>query len=146
MYQYTCEQCKAIYKAPQLSYMLYGEFLMRSINGNMIYLNALSDFVFNEVHHLLRELFFKENLSDSKYSDLLHDVFGVACDSDSDGNEYSINNNPNCPECGCNKSSFWEELDPPEFIDLPIPTVTHNNWIKLTKTEKLHILNEAIGR
>jgi hypothetical protein len=142
--KYTCKRCETTYKTPGLSLNSYGEFLMRSIGGSFVYLDAISDPVFAEMDELLREVCNSKKLNESQYSGLLKNFFGLACDLDSEGNEYGIKNRPICPNCGFNEPSFWDEVYPYEFVDMNVPIVTHNRWEKLTKLEKLNLLRKAI--
>jgi hypothetical protein len=145
IFVYTCKDCLTSYQAPELSLNSYGEFLMRSVNGQVVYLNALSDPVFEEMNELLHEVCEQNSLDEFQYADLIHNIFGLACDLDSEGNEYSTDNQPNCPNCGCNDPSSWDEVYPPELIELNLPIVTHNRWLKLTKFEKLNLVSYAIN-
>lgn len=145
LFKYTCKKCGAIYKAPELSFDSYGEFLMRSVAGETVYLNAISDPVYDEVDKLLHELLNEKKFNSFQYANLLQTIFGVACDKDSKGNRYDIKNKPKCNNCRFQEPSYWEATEPPEFIELNIPEVEHNKWSELTKAEKLDILKKAIG-
>jgi hypothetical protein len=144
MYEYICKRCNISYKTPGLSLNSYGEFLMRSIGGSFVYLDAISDPVFAELEELIREVCTSKKLNESQYSDLIQSLFGLTCDLDPEDNEYSIMNRPICPNCGFNEPSCWDEVYPYEFVDMNVPVVTHNHWEKLTKLEKLNLLRKAI--
>jgi hypothetical protein len=144
LFKYTCKQCEEIYKAPEVSFDSYGEFLMRSPSGEVTYLNAMSDATYREVDDLLKRLHGLQGLSSVKLASIQRKVFGVACDTDSHGDRYSIEIKPICKTCGSENPSYWEATEPPEFIDSDIPEVSHNDWLQLDESEKLKLLDKAV--
>lgn len=144
LFKYTCKQCDAIYKAPEMSFDSYGEFLMRSPSGEVVYLNAMSDSTYVEVDELLKSIPSLQGISPAQFAKIQKKVFGVACDTDSKGNRYGIDTKPICPFCGNQVPFYWEATEPPEFIDMVFPEVTHNDWLQLGKAEKLDILRGAV--
>lgn len=144
LFKYTCKQCGAIYKAPELSFDSYGEFLMRSPSGEVVHLNAMSDPAYAEVDELLKRLPNMQGKSPVQLAKIQRKVFGVACDTDSQGNRYSIETKPICQSCGNQEPSYWEATEPPEFVDIDITEVTHNDWLQLEESEKLELLERAV--
>lgn len=142
-YVYGCEDCGKKFKSPEII-SNYGEFLMRSEKGNIAYLSALDDKVFNEfadklhAHPLLCTL---ERIEQSK---ILHRIFGLACDLSSDGTRYEITNKPVCAYCGKKHILTWGPPNPPEYIDLDIKCITHDKWNNLSDTDKLFFIDKEV--
>lgn len=144
LFKYTCNQCGATYKAPELSFDSYGQFLMRSPAGETVYLNALSDHAYTEVDKLLKTFPNLQKLSPTRLAKIQKNIFGVACDVDSHGNRYSIENRPICASCGNNEPSYWEATEPPEHVNVDFPAVTHQAWEALTEPEKITLLKKDL--
>lgn len=62
---------------------------MRSIKGNVVYLDAISDPVFAEMEELIHEICNQKARNESLEADLIHSLFGLTYDLDPDDNEYS---------------------------------------------------------
>lgn len=58
LYIYNCQNWGNAFKSPELAGDPYGEFLMRSASGEIVYLSAFNDSVFQEV----KDFFEKSNL------------------------------------------------------------------------------------
>ena len=145
LFRYTCANCSEKFTAPEIGHALYGEFLMRSVSGDTVHLNGITDSVYAEVGDLLDRLPIIKGLDDFQKADTLMKVFGVACDLDSLNARYGIMNEPKCPNCGETKSSYWESTEPPEYIELDFQVPTHIRWSKLTIAEKKGLLVDAIS-
>jgi len=144
LYKYTCKSCKCEFKAPELGFDSYGEFLLRSSSGETVYMNAMSDAVYQEVDELLKRQPVNQGVSAVKLADILRSVFGVACDDDYQGQRFSITAKPKCPACGCVESSYWVATEPPEYTNIDFPNVTHNEWLKLTESQKQKLISDSI--
>lgn len=132
-YIYASAGCKI--KAPQVLEYSYGEFLLRKRNGSAIrYLNALEDNAYGEVKKIVRE-----NFSDDKFelTDLVQIAFGpAACDADTDGKPFEMNLWPYCENCKNEQPSSWQMTDPPEFVEMNIPSVEHYLWNSLNLDQR----------
>ena len=145
LFEYTCQPCHTHFKAPEVMPDSYGEFLMRSESGDTVFLNALEDPVYQEVDDILACLLSGQSVSAVKRASLLRKVFGVACDTDVQGYRYGINTSPLCPHCGSIHMEGWEATEPPEFVDLDLPQVSHCKWIALNPAEKALCLKQALA-
>lgn len=144
LFKYTCQACGAIYKAPEISSDSYGEFLMRSSTGEVVHLNAMSDPAYAEVDELLKRLPDLQGKSPVQLAKIQRKIFGAACDTDSQGDRYSIEAKPICQSCGNPNPSYWEATEPPEFVELDMPEVTHNDWFRLDEAKKIKVLESCL--
>ncbi|WP_431822661.1 hypothetical protein [Burkholderia sp. F1] len=132
-----CSACGNDFLAPSLGDGAYGEFLLWSENGKVVYLNAFEDQTFKEVDNLLC-LHSKTSALDSlDRAKILHKIYGkLACDRDESGSIFSIEASPPCPVCGSQAIASWESINPAEVVDLELSNVTHFYWNSLTFDEK----------
>jgi hypothetical protein len=136
--RFVCGRCKTEFEAPLLGEMSYGEFLLWSSRGSVAYLNALADPIFAEVRRLLDSRFQAANIDSLVMADMLQGMFGpMACDPDDHGAPFMMNVKPPCPNCGADKPSSWDFVDPPKFLESEISHVSHNAWNALSADEKL---------
>ncbi|MCA9046418.1 MAG: hypothetical protein KDA69_18980 [Planctomycetaceae bacterium] len=145
MFRYHCGSCGHWYASPVIGGSPYGEFLLRSESGETRYLNATLDHTFREVREFIENDPRATTLNQFKLSDLLHDVYGIACDKDSLGNEFRIGLKARCTHCDQRNITEWESVEPPEFVELEIPAVTHESWMKLDESEKQSRVSAAIN-
>jgi hypothetical protein len=138
LFFYICKVCGTRFKSPEITD--YGEFLLRSDHGELAYLNAIEDDVFNKVGDFLeQDPSYKGNERD--VMKVLHNNFGLTCDPAKDGSLFQITNNPKCPECHNVSYSSHGETNPPEIVDIDVKQVTHHNWQKITPERQQLILN-----
>ncbi len=140
LFKFICGNCKCNFKSPKLCSSSYGEFLLRSESGEIVYLNAIEDPVYREVEFLLKQLPQLQGKSTVVLATLLRKVFSVACDSDGLGHSFSIDTNPVCPSCGSRNIPYWEATEPPEHIEYELLPATHIQWFSLSEPEKLNLL------
>lgn len=142
--KYDCSHCGTIFKSLDSP---YGEFVLISEAGELAFMRAYDDLVFNEFRKLIRENKLVSELDDLSRSDLLHNIFGIACDPAPDGSLYQISRKPMCPNCNTSEySCCWGPTH--EFVelsDLNIPIISHNHWNKLTNQQKKDLIEEAIN-
>lgn len=145
--KYTCGSCGSVFDAPALTEGAYGEFLLWSREGRMRYLNAFVDPTLKEVDNLLRDCKALEGSSPLERSKFLHRLYGrVACDPDVQGAPFDIDAYPPCPSCHSSKVISWEFKDPPEFVDVDVPIVTHHIWSSLLDGQKEELLCTELGK
>jgi hypothetical protein len=146
LYNYLCKGCGNSFKAPQVPPHSYGAFLMRSLSGETRYLDGLNDEVYDDVDNLLKELLQGQGVSDYQRSEILARVFGVACDPDAQGRLFSLKIGPQCPDCASVEMDSWEGTEPPEYLELDFPKVSHVHWQSLSRVEKLQHLAQAVAQ
>jgi hypothetical protein len=129
IYYYICKACGTEFKSPEVNN--YGEFLLRSENGELAYLNAIEDRVFNTISKILK-LTPKYKGNEIDKVKILHKNFGFTCDRAKDGTFFQITNNPKCPNCNCSEYSSYGVTSPPENVNLDLEKVTHNFWESLS--------------
>lgn len=144
LYVYNCGNCGNAFKLPEFSGDLYGEFLMRSATGEIVYLSSFTDAVFQEVEELFDKNKVLEDMDKMTRAKIFHKVFGVVCDPASDNSNYQIGRDPLCPNCRSNTSLSWHPTNPPELIDIQVSSATHNEWNKLNGARKREILDNEI--
>ena len=144
MLNYQCEPLGHRFRMPDLQFNNYGKFLLRNEAGkSLAYLNAFRDPTFVEVADLLKQMPGTRHLSSGQRTDVLHRVYGaVACDPDVDGRSLRIGQRPHCPICSSTVMRCWDEVVPVEFIELNVPSVTHDGWRGLTEAGRV----EAVQR
>ena len=145
-YIYQCDACKNKFRAPELLGNPYGEFLLRSLCGEMRYLNAINSVVFSDAGKIVDQLLEKTQITDLGKAKVLHEIFGLACDLASDNTEFKICGNPICPQCHSNDMYSWIDVSHQEIVDIDVPDVTHEHWNKLSYSEKQFQINEAVEK
>lgn len=142
--RYRCGTCGKWFEAPEISELGYGEFLLRSIGGEMRYLDANLDRVFTEVDKLIGMDGRVHLLNQFQRADILHDVFGVACDPDLHGYELRITEKAPCSHCNQRKVAEFESVEPVTYVDMDVPPVTHDQWNRLSDSEKRTLVRQAL--
>lgn len=144
LFNYRCAECNTVMKAPGLPDMAYGEFIMFNSSGESVYLNAFQDPIFDEFEVLFKEK--SKNFDVINKKNAIHvfqTIFSITCDPSSDGSRYSITTFPSCKNCGSKNIASWGPTNPPEYMD-DIKRPTHDEWNKLSNTEKKIKVKEAI--
>jgi len=141
---YVCGNCRSRFRAPELLGG-YGSVLLRSEGRGR---ETLVDFfddggVMAELTRLAKRLPLVSGLTDRRLGELAQYLFGKTVDPDDDGSRYGIGVPPRCPVCGSNRMDWWEATEPPEFVELEVPSVTHKRWQALSEKEKLDELEIA---
>lgn len=141
---YTCANCANVFDAPSLGEGTYGEFLLWSKSGHIAHLNAFEDSSYKEVSNFLEQSPKVHRLQPLEKAKVLRHVYGgVACDPDVNGLPFVIDAMPPCPKCGDQQMSSWTFRNPPEIVDVPIPSVTHIRWNALIDSEKQNLVEIA---
>jgi hypothetical protein len=143
-FRYHCGACGQWFESPAIGGFAYGEFLLRSESGEMRHLNANLDPTFDEVDRLIRNDPRAAKLDKFRRADVLNYVFGITCDKDSLGNEFRIGLEARCLRCDERDIIEWESVEPPKYIDLEVPAVTHEAWSTLQETEKQSLISSAL--
>lgn len=143
LFLFTCVPHGHRFEAPNLPSGGYGTFLLRSLNGELAVLFAIDSTEYAEVAEMIRREC--PNLDDLEGARTLRRVFGVACDPAPDGSPFSIEGKPPCPICGVTPMTDWESIDPPRYVEMLVPPVTHHHWHLLTTSERMATVREAIS-
>lgn len=146
LYIYHCKECSCQFKAPEVSSVSYGEFLLRSKKaGIMRYLNALEDPAYKELYGLLKLNPRMLNQKQLQQANILKELYGpTVCDPDQYGNAFEIGLSPVCPRCGSQNMDHWEATDPLELYVETIPDVTHVAWDLMSEKEKEKIVDRKL--
>lgn len=145
MYKYTCKNCGNVFKAPELPGQHYGEFLLRTDQGEVAYLMAITSKPFNDFSMMLDEDPRLRNYSAGERGTILRAIFGAACDPAPDGNQYAIGRFPPCPKCHSDKMASWIDVYPYEVVHNDVPPITTNKWDGSTIDEKRLLVDHALG-
>lgn len=147
LYRYRCGDCGVWFEHHEIAPSAYGEFLLRNdINNSERYLNGICDSTYEEVDEILRSETRIKALNDLDRAEILQLVFGIACDPDSNGARFDMERKPRCSHCGSRNIDYWEATEPPRYIDLEIPQVTHIKWDGLTRDEKFRAVSDELDR
>jgi hypothetical protein len=146
--KYSCYACGNQFKAAELAGGAYGDFLLRNAaSGEMRYLGALSDRTYDEVDEILLKSADCAGQGVHERAKILREIYGaVAGDSDVNGNFYELGRHPRCPSCSASTVGFVESVEPPEFIDVDIPPVTHSSWNALSLAEKTAVVSGRLTK
>lgn len=145
LFEYECAFCHAKYKEPMYppGGFSYGEFMLRNNKNQLLYLNAMEDPTFLEVSNLVKKNPRLNGLKESEKSEVFQRVVGRAYDSDE--GEYGIGVSPMCSVCGSTDVESYQEVIPPEFINISVPVATSEKWQKLADVEKKKLIDEWIN-
>jgi hypothetical protein len=145
--KFKCENCKVEFKAPQIKTGAYAEFLLRSQGlASVAYLDAMEDKTYDEVDKLLKCNSRLTGKSANILAGILRKSYGaIACDPDASGNIYQIGASPVCPSCKSQIMEYWEVIEPPEFVESIIPSVTHKAWSLLNDDEKTEKVDQVLS-
>ena len=144
---YVCSICSNEFDAPELPSGSYGDFLLRNVAGEVAYLNGLDDPTYEKVSQLFARDPSTSTLGTFERAGLLQKIYGeVACDADSVAAPFHIGAKPKCPRCGSQEMSSWMEKEPPEFLDLDVPPVTHKRWNLLGEQAKIERVRQAADK
>jgi len=146
LFNYRCGECNTVTKAPGLSDMGYGEFIMFNRTGSSVYLNSFQDSIFGEFETLFTEIRKNFNeINEKNVANIFQTIFSITCDPSPDGSRYSITEFPLCKKCGSKKMASWGPAKPCEFTgDMKSPV--HEEWSRLSAAEKRQKVEEAIER
>lgn len=143
LYIYQCAHCGNKFKVPELLGEPYGEFILRSANGEMRYLFAIESKEFLEVGNIVDELLSDNTISELGKAQVLHQIFGIACDPAPDKSEFKICGDPVCPSCQSNNMYSWEPAFSSEVDD---ENVYQFPWNKFDYSKKKILIREAVER
>lgn len=147
LFEFKCGKCGTTFKRPKAIFGSYGEFILYSRNlGELAYLNALEDRTYDEVHGLIAASPRVRGMQQNAIAKALRQTFGnIACDFDSEGNPFQIGLFPTCPSCGSQNPNYWQETDPPEFVNVTIAPVTHQHWYSFSSKEKEYEVDKVLN-
>ena len=146
LYRYGCDTCSEWFTLPDICVFAYGEFLLKTNDSSEFrYLNANRDAVFSEVDHILSGADSYCSMDSFEQAKVLHAIFGVACDHSSNGERFESGALPNCKTCG-GRVNKWEAVEPPTFVDIDVPEVSHSAWSTLDDSMKREIVFKALNR
>lgn len=146
IYQYVCANGHT-FSAPSLGDGAYGEFLLWSSNGQMVYLNAFEDPTFKATEAALQRLPSASSLQPVARTRILQTIYGPAvCDPDEHGSPFRMDQMCPCPTCGTQRMSSWEPKKPAEVVDIAVKPVTHASWAELSDSERDHRIENALDQ
>jgi hypothetical protein len=133
---YDCAGCGATFQGSDLIGG-YGALGLRSEGlGTLAYEDGLDDSAFADVNEVIDSLPFAKSLPDWRRGDLGRSLFERTCDVDVDGSRFGIGVPPRCDVCGSNQVVDFRPSEPPAFVEVDVPHVTHTEWSSLTSDEK----------
>lgn len=134
---YVCGQCGSRFPSGEIVGG-YGTLLYRSDgSGRPAVADTFADPAFEEISQLTQRLPIAADLSERHRGDLVRFLFGATADRDGDGSSYGISVPPRCPVCGSNQMADWKVDEPPTFVEVEVPAVSHRRWDNLSNEEKL---------
>jgi hypothetical protein len=144
-----CSKCKFPREFFYLSDFSYGEKLFLINDGtDYAYVNLFEDEVFGEFCDMADIVLKKWNIEfpKAKLAEVVHNIFGISCDSIDDKQIDTSLKDEKCTQCG-SKEFESNLIEPEQFTDIEVPIVTHDWWKKLSSKEKCeHIERELQKR
>ncbi len=140
---YVCAQCGSRFPSGEIVGG-YGTLLLRSEGaGRAGVVETSADPAFEEISQLTSQLPLAKDLSERKRGDLVRFAFGTTADRDADGSRYRTGAPPHCPVCGSSRIADWQMDEPPAFLEVDLPPVSHHRWDRLSDEEKLREVEAA---
>lgn len=121
----------------------YGRLLGRTPYHELVEFNAWEDPVFKEMEALVDGLLGPGPRT--SITDCFGVVLGAACDPAPSGQLYDFTGKIWCPVCGSPNVHYWPD-DPFQFEVINVPHVTHQEWQRLSETEKRKRIREALRK
>jgi DNA-directed RNA polymerase subunit RPC12/RpoP len=145
LFKYKCGKCGANFEAPV--YLAgYGKFLLRSHeSGEVAWLDAISSNAFKEGSELIKKHPKVINLKSIPQSNIVQDVIGSIYDKSAQGNHFGINVDPKCSQCGEQRASGYEEVQPSKLVEIDVEPVTSSRWDKLSEKEKKSLVDDLLS-
>lgn len=104
VFNYRCGKCNTVTKAPGVSDMIYGEFIMFNGINDSVCLNSFKDNVFDEFEALFKkEVENFKSINKRNMINIFQALFSIACDVSPDGSQHTMNSFPACKICGSKK-------------------------------------------
>ncbi|GIH07105.1 hypothetical protein Rhe02_51720 [Rhizocola hellebori] len=142
---YRCDPNGHLFRAPTILGG-HGVFLARSSGeGDLAYVDAVSDDAFGDLRSILRGIPTFMQLHELERGKVVQDLFSITCDYDSQGAPYVLNRDPCCIHCSDCNVRFIEATDPPEFVDIDVPEVSHGRWDSMSVTDRRTAIEQALN-
>lgn len=135
-----CESCGTIdhtYTFTDLG--SYGRGLGRTCFGGLAEFSAWEDPVFDELLTIVQSLV---NDSVSRLRDCFNMVMSKVTDPAPSGELYSFTGKLCCRQCGSNAN--WYKPGEPEIEEVHLPLVTHHEWERLSREEKVKAVEAGL--
>jgi hypothetical protein len=124
----------------------HGQLLLRSLGiGSLAYADAVSDTVFAQLREILSGFPTFVQLHELERGSLVRELFGPTCDPDPDGTLYAVDRNPCCKYCQDCNVRLAEVVEPPEFVDIEVPHVSHDRWNSIARPDQTAIIEQALS-
>jgi hypothetical protein len=144
MAEFTCGECRTILRAPVPVVADYGTLTYRSEGrGTLAIVNALEDPTFDEISHLTEQLQEVAAATARERGAAIQWVFGATADYDIDGSRFGVDFPPRCPNCESNNVVDFTVIEPPEFVDVELPLLSHDHWSGLDEPDKMTDVRQA---
>ncbi|MGI8792709.1 MAG: methylated-DNA--[protein]-cysteine S-methyltransferase, partial [Acidimicrobiales bacterium] len=131
------------FEAPSLP-GTYGQFVLRSANGDLVSVDASDDPVFAEVDRLANSLDAVAALDDARRGRVVRAAFETTIDPSSDGRPFRFSQDPPCPECGTTTMESDEVVDPVRHIEVDVAAAGHEQWNRLDEGARLSHVRSAV--
>ncbi len=136
-FHYECAACREKFTGWDLPGNPYGVTLARSMSSDQLAcFDVLADAVFKDVTRLIENTGRFTQVSPIKIGELANHVLNRVCDVAPDGSHYLISVHPTCPRCRSREMASWQEVDPPKYREVELPCLPHEQWDRMTPSEK----------
>lgn len=135
-----CDSCGTIEHTHRFTDLgSYGRGLGRTCSGELAEFSAWEDPVFDELLGIISMLV-RESVS--KRRECLNMMMSLAADPAPSRQRYTFTGNLCCRQCG--SSANWYKPGEPEVEEIHLPLVTHHEWERLSREEKVKTVETGL--
>jgi hypothetical protein len=125
----------------EFSDFVYGERLVRTVDGQEFALLTTHDLVAKETGRLLDDIYHNQ-LDERDRAAHFNRVFGLTCDP-LNGKQLDASVRIICPICQTSQVSHWE-TKPRRFRSFSIPVISHEKWSKMNHEQQRLLIEKAL--
>jgi hypothetical protein len=109
--------------------------------GTLAFVDTFRDPVFAEVEDFV-DRNRPSGMGAGASGHVVQKLFGLTVDPDTDGSPFVVGGKPTCQ--GCGSLTRWEITEPPEFVNVDVPHVSHQLWDRMDRSEREALLASAL--
>jgi hypothetical protein len=104
----------------------------------------MEDTMFDEAWDIVKMQLLPQGLSEMDAAIIYDKILGKICDPSPDESNYNFTGDYPCPKCHCPQMHYGPTTDPPIFRDVELLKVTHFKWDKLSRNEKINLVQQLL--
>lgn len=135
-----CDNCGYIHRTYKFGdFGGYGRALGRTCSGELAEFSAWEGTVYEELLEIVRMLMVD---SDRNLRDCFNMVMSLVVDPSPHGERYKFIDNLCCRQCG--STAKWYKPGEPDIQRIHLPLVTHREWERLSREEKVNKIEAGL--